>query len=91
MSEEQELVKYIHPAGRDRNGPCSCGSGRKAKKCCGAAWRFNEVNAQFYERLRARSAEIRGQREEFLARQLEGGRDEERTLSGSGRPMGILY
>lgn len=25
---------YTRPAGRDRNAPCACGSGRKRKKCC---------------------------------------------------------
>ncbi len=30
------------PKGRDRNKPCSCGSGRKYKKCC---WDIHRVVA----------------------------------------------
>ena len=35
--DEQELVPVSAAAPAGRNDPCPCGSGRKYKKCCGAA------------------------------------------------------
>jgi len=29
-----------------RNKPCSCGSGKKHKKCCGSAEGFNRIQAE---------------------------------------------
>ena len=29
------VIKAPHQKGRDRNAPCSCGSGKKYKQCCG--------------------------------------------------------
>lgn len=36
-SDEQELVPVGRSSSVGRNDPCPCGSGRKHKKCCGAA------------------------------------------------------
>lgn len=36
MLANTPLVKKPIMQGRDRNDPCSCGSGKKLKKCCGA-------------------------------------------------------
>lgn len=42
MSKEKHLVTFIDNGGSpllslkpERNAPCPCGSGKKAKKCCG--------------------------------------------------------
>lgn len=36
--EPTNVLPFMRPAGKvGRNDPCSCGSGRKYKKCCGAA------------------------------------------------------
>ena len=43
MSEEDQLKALRAPTGSSRNSPCSCGSGRKAKKCCFSGQKFNEA------------------------------------------------
>jgi len=37
----QKLLK------QDRNGPCQCGSNRKAKKCCAVPAKANEYSSLF--------------------------------------------
>lgn len=55
--KEARKVKLIHPANKGehlvarsvgRNTPCKCGSGKKAKHCCGAETKYYSKKAPQY-------------------------------------------
>lgn len=62
MKSDRELT-MIHPQPGDellvskktgRNALCPCGSGRKAKKCCGAETKYLSVKATGYDKRSAK-------------------------------------
>ncbi len=67
----------------DRNAPCPCGSGKKAKKCCHGAVAHERNRLARLEAERQRREEAALEREEEL-RALELGRETERQRRRRG-------
>lgn len=57
------------PKGKERNGPCPCGSGKKLKKCCARgeviSRKYKEEKEAFYAYLRKRSEEKAAEEEAY--------------------------
>lgn len=70
-----EAPIYIRPTAATRNAPCTCGSGKKLKKCCGSAEKHNAFNAWCDEQQRlaieARYQERLKEQQEYLAKAQE--------------------
>jgi hypothetical protein len=54
---------YIKPTAANRNAPCTCGSGRKLKACCGAPQQANAFRDWRDEQQRAAIEKKRLERE----------------------------
>lgn len=62
-------VTLLRIASHDRNQPCPCGSGRKVKKCCATADKWNAAKQDERE---AREAAFKARAEERLKEESEG-------------------
>jgi len=92
-----EAPIYVKPTAATRNAPCTCGSGKKLKKCCGSVENHNAHTAWGDEQQRIarekRYQEHLKEQEEYMAKARERaaqGLPPERRRMGSGQMIGLI-